>query len=184
MIPTSIDGTDITGATIDGSDVTEITVDGQTVFNAVNFPGVVDRNPDTSSSSETASYGLVFNANDDFDGIGARVSANTNGISRARIYDFTAGQYIATKTGLSLSAGDTFGFLVTIVSGQEYSIEVDNNGSSYTRGLRPSGGFFIYPVGGNDFDIVSQTSGNGNTDTQDYSNVNELGNPDGVLDNL
>jgi len=30
--PTSIDGTDITGATIDGTDVQEITVDGQTVF--------------------------------------------------------------------------------------------------------------------------------------------------------
>jgi len=30
--PTSIDGTDITGATIDGTDVTEITVDGDTVF--------------------------------------------------------------------------------------------------------------------------------------------------------
>jgi len=35
MIPTSIDGTDITGATIDGQDVTEITVDGQTVFTSV-----------------------------------------------------------------------------------------------------------------------------------------------------
>jgi len=34
MIPTSIDGTDITGATIDGQDVQEITVDGQTVFSA------------------------------------------------------------------------------------------------------------------------------------------------------
>jgi len=32
MIPTSIDGTDITGATIDGTDVQEITVDGQTVL--------------------------------------------------------------------------------------------------------------------------------------------------------
>jgi len=32
--PTSIDGTDITGATIDGQDVEEITVDGQTVFTA------------------------------------------------------------------------------------------------------------------------------------------------------
>jgi hypothetical protein len=30
--PTSIDGTDITGATIDGQEVQEITVDGQTVF--------------------------------------------------------------------------------------------------------------------------------------------------------
>jgi len=35
MIPTSIDGTDITGATIDGTDVQEITVDGQTVFTSV-----------------------------------------------------------------------------------------------------------------------------------------------------
>jgi len=34
MIPTSIDGTDITGATIDGQDVQEIPVDGQTVFTA------------------------------------------------------------------------------------------------------------------------------------------------------
>jgi len=32
--PTSIDGTDITGATIDGTDVQEITVDGDTVFTA------------------------------------------------------------------------------------------------------------------------------------------------------
>jgi len=38
MIPTSIDGTDITGATIDGTDVTEITVDGQTVFTAFEAP--------------------------------------------------------------------------------------------------------------------------------------------------
>jgi len=36
MPPTSIDGTDITGATIDGTDVTEITVDGQTVFTAIS----------------------------------------------------------------------------------------------------------------------------------------------------
>jgi len=42
MPPTSIDGTDITGATIDGTDVQEITVDGQTVFTSApqinNFP--------------------------------------------------------------------------------------------------------------------------------------------------
>jgi len=44
MIPTSIDGTDITGATIDGTDVTEITVDGQTVFTAVpDIPNLVSR---------------------------------------------------------------------------------------------------------------------------------------------
>ena len=38
--PTSIDGTDITGATIDGTDVQEITVDGDVVFSAApsNLP--------------------------------------------------------------------------------------------------------------------------------------------------
>jgi len=40
MPPTSIDGTDITGATIDGTDVQEITVDGQTVFTA--GPTIID----------------------------------------------------------------------------------------------------------------------------------------------
>jgi len=38
--PTSIDGTDITGATIDGTDVQEITVDGDTVFTA--GPTIID----------------------------------------------------------------------------------------------------------------------------------------------
>jgi len=36
--PTSIDGTDITGATIDGTDVQEITVDGDTVFELDQLP--------------------------------------------------------------------------------------------------------------------------------------------------
>jgi len=36
--PTSIDGTDITGATIDGQEVQEITVDGVTVFSATQLP--------------------------------------------------------------------------------------------------------------------------------------------------
>jgi len=40
--PTSIDGTDITGATIDGQDVQEITVDGDTVFTAADFYGFED----------------------------------------------------------------------------------------------------------------------------------------------
>ena len=41
MAPTSIDGTEITGATIDGQDVSEITVDGETVFTAIPDSGVL-----------------------------------------------------------------------------------------------------------------------------------------------
>jgi len=59
--PTSIDGTDITGATIDGTEVTEITVDGQTVFTSgfsyfddfdtISFSEYTLRNNDTIESS-------------------------------------------------------------------------------------------------------------------------------------
>jgi hypothetical protein len=59
MPPTSIDGTDITGATIDGTDVQEITVDGQSVFTAVPpSPGFVAEN------NLVAYYELQTNTND------------------------------------------------------------------------------------------------------------------------
>jgi len=52
MPPTSIDGTDITGATIDGTDVTEITVDGQTVFSAgLDIPASVVHHYDPESEA-------------------------------------------------------------------------------------------------------------------------------------
>jgi len=50
MIPTSIDGTDITGATIDGTDVTEITVDGDTVFSSGLDNYIFDNFDDNSLS--------------------------------------------------------------------------------------------------------------------------------------
>jgi len=49
--PTSIDGTDITGATIDGQDVQEITVDGQTVFTSA-FSRVDDFSTNTIGDYE------------------------------------------------------------------------------------------------------------------------------------
>jgi len=93
MIPTSIDGTDITGATIDGTDVTEITVDGQTVFTAVpDIPNTVvhqyraedfaDPWPDNIGSADMSVSGLTsstFNNNEDSvfgDGIDDHGTAN------------------------------------------------------------------------------------------------------------
>ena len=56
--PTSIDGTDITGATIDGTDVQEITVDGDVVFSAgpSNLP-VAYSNLIAWYPFDTATYG-------------------------------------------------------------------------------------------------------------------------------
>ena len=55
--PTSIDGTDITGATIDGTDVQEITVDGDVVFSAIQTPqaGLLHQ-WDFSAASTTTSF--------------------------------------------------------------------------------------------------------------------------------
>jgi hypothetical protein len=67
MPPTSIDGTDITGATIDGTDVTEITVDGQTVFTADALPGIykhdwiMNEGSGTTVSDEIGNSDLTIN---------------------------------------------------------------------------------------------------------------------------
>jgi len=65
MPPTSIDGTDITGATIDGTDVQEITVDGQTVFSATQLFDFEDG----------TAQGLTIN---NFDGGSFSVGSETN----------------------------------------------------------------------------------------------------------
>ena len=61
MIPTSIDGTDITGATIDGTDVTEITVDGDVVFSARGQLLYVASN--AQNTIETFELGTPFDLN-------------------------------------------------------------------------------------------------------------------------
>jgi hypothetical protein len=60
--PSSIDGTDITGATIDGQDVQEITVDGQTVFTAITDT-VIHRYTFENNSNTTTLTDTVGSAN-------------------------------------------------------------------------------------------------------------------------
>jgi len=74
MIPTSIDGTDITGATIDGTDVQEITVDGDVVFSAVSDAILSDDFDDNQLLSNRTSYSSLAwggpNPNGKFNPIG------------------------------------------------------------------------------------------------------------------
>jgi hypothetical protein len=84
--PTSIDGTDITGATIDGTDVTEITVDGDVVFSA--GPGLPPTNQLQywfSASQETSSNNTSIGTLTDFSG-------------NSRDASFTAGNQAVFKT--------------------------------------------------------------------------------------
>jgi len=114
MIPTSIDGTDITGATIDGQDVQEITVDGQTVFtsgpqiNINNFP-VAYSNLVAWYPFDSATYGgsnendvTAFGGSGDdtaYDGTpDSNISFNSNGVT-----DINAG---ASSGGLKHNTDD------------------------------------------------------------------------------
>jgi len=74
--PTSIDGTDITGATIDGQDVEEITVDGQTVFAASN----PIENFETGNLNNYSSSSVFFvQSSDAFEGTFAMETSGSNG---------------------------------------------------------------------------------------------------------
>jgi len=76
--PTSIDGTDITGATIDGTDVQEITVDGDTVFSAgpdVPEPGKLLAY--YSASEESFNDNDTTNTFTDFSGNGFDMTGST-----------------------------------------------------------------------------------------------------------
>jgi len=61
--PTSIDGTDITGATIDGQEVQEITIDGQTVFSSTPSSGLLRLTFD-NADIQSGSALDTFNSND------------------------------------------------------------------------------------------------------------------------
>jgi len=119
MIPTSIDGTDITGATIDGTDVQEITVDGQTVFTSApqinNFP-VAYSNLIAWYPFDSATYGgsnaddvtaILGGSGDDtaFDGTVNGATYQSSGGNKdinagdgSGYYDFNNPDYIETST--------------------------------------------------------------------------------------
>ena len=82
--PTSIDGTDITGATIDGTDVQEITVDGDVVFSGGPAPA-----PNLMYVADYANDLLrQYDLNNKFDLTGATQTA-TLSVNNVRDLDFS-----------------------------------------------------------------------------------------------
>jgi len=113
--PTSIDGTDITGATIDGTDVQEITVDGQTVFSAVpNVPSSanlvfhLDASQESLSNNQTTTTITDFSGNNN-DVTGDSVTYKTNQINGLPAFDFN--EDILDNT-MSLSSPIVVGIVV------------------------------------------------------------------------
>jgi len=116
MIPTSIDGTDITGATIDGTDVTEITVDGDTVFTAET---IVD-------NFEPALYGNV----------GATLSTYYTG----DVGSFTRQTSIVQEGSRALRTTTSDDFIVSMSGLPNYP----SRGDTFRCFVRPAGRFAIF----------------------------------------
>jgi len=143
MPPTSIDGTNITGATIDGTDVQEITVDGQTVFQAVpSIPeadlyhydatslGLADGDPVSSwadLSTRNADLSIVSGSPTYEDNV-------INGLPAVR-YDGTDDRH--ESSGVSVLSSTTkavfYGVFQTFTFGTERSILFNSSVSSFAE---------------------------------------------------
>jgi len=163
MPPTSIDGTDITGATIDGTDVQEITVDGQTVFTAATRPVAYSNlvawypfdsatyggsnaddvtalfNPAQSGDS-TAYDGTVSGATYQPSGGGTDINAGAN----AGAFDFekSGNDRIETTFGENLTNYTLMGWVnVDDVSGRDHLLrnELGGAGDAVLLGTRDGG---------------------------------------------
>ena len=146
---------------------------------------VVSRPDDDNDTSSTANGGLHIELKTNWPSIGAEISNNTTGATKAYLYDLDNDSYgsseLIDETDISgLSSGDAFAFKdVNLDSGQEYVIVVDAEGSSYTRGF--SGDADDYPYEEDDIDIIGEASG-GDVSTAVGRGVNNIGNPQGIID--
>jgi len=149
MPPTSIDGTDITGATIDGTDVQEITVDGQTVFSA--GPNV------SQTEANFATY--VQNGDDRLCGIEVDVKTALAGFDvivnpfdgrpEVGIYD-TGGNELVSKPA---NQGNTVRLLSNIAANTTVYLATDTNGNGFPHARNLS--FSGYPITNPDFELVT-----------------------------
>jgi len=114
--PTSIDGTDITGATIDGQEVQEITVDGQTVFTAAPPPPdegdllhhFAARLESGLSDNETTTTITDHQGGDDVTGDAVEFQTNFQNGQPTFFFD---GSDILTYTNVSLTQTFTIAFV-------------------------------------------------------------------------
>lgn len=129
-----------------------------------------------SSGTITSKRGVEIDPNGDFRAVGARISQNTSGVSRAylrRVSDLTT----LDETDLSgVSTGDAFRLDADINQGTKYEIVVDAEGSSYTLGFASNTSGTTYT--GEDIDITDGRAGGSSNNTQA---VNDVGDPDNIL---
>jgi len=102
--PTSIDGTDITGATIDGTDVTEITVDGDTVFTSTLATHIYDADALSLANGDPVNTFPDSVGSVDFDITNDAPSYNNTGIGGLGTIQANKSEFLRTDaTGFGIS---------------------------------------------------------------------------------
>jgi len=182
--PINIDGSQVSGITIDGTSVSEVTVDGDVVFSAIP-DSVVVRDPDDRSSSSSTSYGIRIETDVEWPKIGAELSGNVSGPTRAYIHRVSDGLLMGDTDISGLGAGDTFAINLDNplqphdgTDATRYNCVIDAEGSSYTYGAddNPS---FPYTSSDGDLTMVSsafnETGSSGNNDTYNLLKIGNVG---------
>ena len=96
---------------------------------------VVSRGADDNTASVSDKRGIIWDSDDDWPEIGAKISSTTSGFSEAYAYKISNGSLIDSKSISDLSSGDTFTLSGPFSADTEYSIVIDDNGSSYNSGF-------------------------------------------------
>lgn len=141
---------------------------------------VVSRETDDGTATDDdRDGGLVIQTKADWPSIGARLSANTTGATRAYLYrdddptDDSAITLIADIDISGLSSGDAFTFdNVDLPSGNEYWITLDAEGSTYDRGFFSASN---YEYTTSDIDIIGRIL-DGSRSANVPTAVNDVGN--------
>ena len=129
-------------------------VDGEEI--GVIPDSVVSRPGDNEITDDSEEQGLEIELKSDWPSIGAEISSNTSGVTRAYLRQ-TDETLIEDVDISSLSAGDAFIFEdVDLKSGDKYIITVDAEGSSFTNGFTDP---FEYPYTSDDVDITARYRG-------------------------
>jgi len=166
--PTSIDGTDITGATIDGTDVQEITVDGDVVFKSSVIPNLVDiRFPMDEGSGTTLNDQFSSDTASLINGAGWDTKATATGGFRTS-YDDTQSQYWISDTKLPVNETDMTLLMWFEWDGTESSgfwASIFMTPTNPTRTLADGGWAIVYDSGSSFLYINSRSGGSftGNT---------------------
>jgi hypothetical protein len=190
--PTSIDGTDITGATIDGQDVEEITVDGQTVFSsgpdipasAIHRWILDDVASGTATDSVGGSDGTVNGvssvAGNFVGGAAGSADGNDDSIDCGTLGSFgstlntqhaiaftlnTTDDSAAYLLGVVDSSGSTFAVGISRVNTDEILYLLQDDGSTNKTILETDG--FVGSDGNNHRVVVNRT-GNSTANTEIY----------------